>query len=351
MSATTTFQVLYTKQKTKKRKAWQDGRIEVDFKTGSCFLYSDGTKTTFCAPLDDPLLLTAKHIAQIKSGLDLELDFANYVATIEYSSDQAAKAEAPPPAKTLPKFKPPAVLTVAVADQEPEAPQHRQPRHAPLASNQGRLASGRGRYDVNNDELDEEWGCDEEPAANGGSGDDEEDEEQHAGHNYSPLSWGGAPRGLRAHSHEEPPTNDQLEPRQNGFAAWGQVDAWGQGELKDQSRGVENENNIPKAALWSIDWLTSSANQPKIQEPPAPTLLPALPAAQPAPAQRPRVEGQLSLEHGDASCAAAAAGAAVTTATVGARPSDAPAPASVRIPPMNHSEAPVPADDSMWGFF
>lgn len=280
---TTSFNVLYTKQKTKKRKAWQDGRIEVNLKTGSCVLYpSESSASTFCAPLDDPLLLTEKYMKQIESRQDLEIDFANYLVTIEYGSEASARGDAaPPPAKVLlPKFKAPAKLPEAVvpdAEQEPAAPQHHQPRHAPLASNQGRLAGGRGRYDVANEELDDLWGGadDGEGPGNRGSTDDDEDE----GRNQMQPSWGEASRGSHTHPHEEA-ENDQYdrEPQEDQPNGAGGFGMWGQG----QGQGQENEYNglgmgtsagagvgpaAPNKSLWNIDFLQHEENP--LDAPPA----------------------------------------------------------------------------------
>ena len=74
---------LYTKQKTKKRKTWHDGRLDV-FSSGSCFLFDAPTenKIKSSAPLDS-LVVGGDELQQVLNGGETELELESYLVEIE----------------------------------------------------------------------------------------------------------------------------------------------------------------------------------------------------------------------------------------------------------------------------
>jgi hypothetical protein len=74
---------LYTKQKTKKRKAWCDGTLNVN-SNGTCVLYGASTleKISTGGSLDS-VFLKADELRQVMAGLDTEIEMENHIVMVE----------------------------------------------------------------------------------------------------------------------------------------------------------------------------------------------------------------------------------------------------------------------------
>ena len=168
------FSCLYTKQKLKKRKTWSDGRLTVNFKTGSCSLYNAPAESSTSTACLDQCSLTAAQMKRIKDGEELEIDFEGHVATVEITLTEPAIPPLKVPKFVLPKtvipvpkvLAPPASATVAAVARRTV----------------GSIPNGqRGLYDIDVNALDSTWGVDEEEKveeARGLRGDHEQEQEQ-----------------------------------------------------------------------------------------------------------------------------------------------------------------------------
>lgn len=155
------FPCLYTKHLTKKRKTWLDGRISVNFKTGSCSLFhapDDRSTSTACLDqLETPL--TADQLRRIKGGEELEIVFDCHLVTLEVP---AAEPTLPP--LKVPKFVPPRIVPPA-------------PKPPPSAATSSVMAhrvqqppsNGRGHYSVDTGEVESYWGGDDNGDETGSS--------------------------------------------------------------------------------------------------------------------------------------------------------------------------------------
>jgi len=155
------FPCLFTKHLTKKRKTWLDGRISVNFKSGSCSLFhapDDRSTSTACLDqLETPL--TADQLRRIRGGEELEIVFDSHLVTLE-----VPVAEPTLPPLKVPKFVPPRIVPPA-------------PKPPPAASTSSVVAhrvqqppsNGRGHYSVDTGEVDSYWGGDDDDEAETGS--------------------------------------------------------------------------------------------------------------------------------------------------------------------------------------
>ena len=142
--APSSFPCLYSKQKLKKRKTFSDGRLSVNFATGLCCLYNapdDRSTSTACL---DSVTLTVPQLNRIRNGEELEIDFEQYIATVE----QPPPAEKARPLLKVPKFiPPPKVAPAPKVVPDPPAPKI-------LHNTTNGIVRGSGLYDVDDDVID-----------------------------------------------------------------------------------------------------------------------------------------------------------------------------------------------------
>ena len=147
---------LFTNQKTKKRKRWEDGHLLIH-SSGLCILYSDST--TALSSLD------SRHLAptQTKGVLDgklKEIEFEGYLVEVseEPSAPPVIRRGSP---QTVSRFKIPAslprVTSVSVSREEHGTVPASNPPDGERRGHQG-LKYVNGRYQVTEDELDSIWG-------------------------------------------------------------------------------------------------------------------------------------------------------------------------------------------------
>ena len=110
---------LYTKQLTKKRKTFQDGKILCNARNNYCRLFrTDGAAASGSDCLEG-LQVTQAAMKMILDGEFTELEFESYFVTVERpvtAAPSAARAVAFQPQYKIPRFKPPAQVAPKVIE-------------------------------------------------------------------------------------------------------------------------------------------------------------------------------------------------------------------------------------------
>ena len=145
---------LYTNQKTKKRKRWEDGTVAVH-SSGLCTLHANNA--TALAALDSRFL-SAAQAKQIIDGRLREIEFDGYLVEISEEASTPLSVHRNVLPQTVPKFRIPASrpsskVSVSVGREDIDYP----PVLSPI-QNETTSSRGNGRYEVSEDELDSIWG-------------------------------------------------------------------------------------------------------------------------------------------------------------------------------------------------
>lgn len=153
---------LYTNQKTKKRKRWDDGFVIVNG-SGLCVLYNADIDMAL-APLDTRQLLP-QQAASILAGRLKDVEFDGYLVTIEDTQTTSIQtlAKPVPLVRKIPKFKIPTAVAKPIpvsnpvydAENATASAQNTTSRPPPVV---------KGKYVVHEDELDDIWGSSTAPA-------------------------------------------------------------------------------------------------------------------------------------------------------------------------------------------
>jgi hypothetical protein len=183
---------LYTSQKLKKKKSWNDGKVIISVKNSSCKLFAAADSAKIMASTNncggnslDSIALTESQLKSITAGScggDVEIEFEKYLVTIEVTGPvvgQTSNAGTIPAAanKTnnmpstqaiapsnalidlvkknpfkIPKYVPPPAVTATSGNQ----PMHQMPNISRPPDNQY-CGTKRGHYRIEGDDLDDLW--------------------------------------------------------------------------------------------------------------------------------------------------------------------------------------------------
>ena len=146
---------LYTNQKAKKRKRWEDGSVAIH-SSGLCVLHAN--HATALAPLDSRFLPAAQ-AQQIIDGNLREIEFDGYLVEVNEETFAPPSAQRNLLPQTVPKFKIPASrplskVSVSVSREDFDCPQIQ-----PSIPHESYTSGGKGRYQVSEEELDSIWGA------------------------------------------------------------------------------------------------------------------------------------------------------------------------------------------------
>jgi hypothetical protein len=166
-SSVKTFPCLYSSQKLKKKKSWNDGIVKVYVSSGSCKLFAqdDGTKIVGSGCLDTLQLLDCQLQAIISgSNAEMEIEFEKYLVTVELvkNSTMPVQPTENAPVSATRNLGVPTALTdlVKKSFKVPKyvAPlQVTMPVSAPHVVSQTSGGSKRGYYQIDDDEIDTRW--------------------------------------------------------------------------------------------------------------------------------------------------------------------------------------------------
>jgi hypothetical protein len=163
------FSCLYTNQKTKKRKRWEDGFILLT-STGSVTLMKAGHGDAMPTSSLDSKYLSPQQLQLVLNGSCASLEFEGYLVeindTVHHSKAVTTNTGHPKAIQNMPRFKIPAMIQKPAVEPD-EGEYHYYPQTgARENAKPSEKVAVRGRYSVDDDELDDIWGSSADTKSN-----------------------------------------------------------------------------------------------------------------------------------------------------------------------------------------